>query len=325
MYSFATNLCTNNLYNLCFQYIVEKLVDLPCVYLIFTFEENFQFNYNLANSLNGKPIIIFDFSEESWQTSWNNELVLGANPDFGVRKNQNEYYKLHEWLLKQNIVGYFKREFSIKIQNNIENYNLKFPIFPIEAPIYDISTTMISKKQWFERKGQVLHIYGNTHADRRLMHFELQKQSHYVVNNLSMVNKLLEHDVDFHCIEEVPSEIRYQLNEIFAIQNNFLLSCALPGLGVKCWRNIESCVNTVPIYADLGTKWSVPFDESNSVVIPSRDGRINFPESIEIINNALKDKENLYKKSIVAYETCKQYQLTNYMSKFINSKIKKIF
>ena len=46
---------------------------------------------------------------------------------------------------------------------------------------------------------------------------------------------------------------------------------------------------------------------------------------MNIIEKALLDKEELYKKAIVAYETSKQYQLTNYMSKFINSKIKYLY
>lgn len=303
---------------LSYQQVYEQLSNTNLVILPLTFLDNAEFDSDKAIEYSGKPIVILDLMEYGHSRSWKTEHVFGTTWDL-VRPVPNpEYYqKLGEWIAQQNIVCYFKRELS----KNIQDMNItKHPIEPIELLAPEVPSSHINREQFLKRNGRVFHLYGYSHIDRKRLHAWLQIARSNVVNSLEHAEEFIKKELEFTLLQEIPHQLRYPYSRTLEVQANCLLSVALPGAGVKCFRNIESSYMSVPIVADNKMKWTYPWDESNSVLLPiDSDGFILQQESVDIIATALLDKEVLLNKAYKATDNCNLYSRINYCNNLVKT------
>lgn len=306
-------------------HIYQRLLPGDYTALFFTFRDDADFDEVEANKLQGKPLIVFDFGEYGYSESWKNSHLLGVQGNFArVVPNPSYYTKLDTWVFGQavagNLVAYFKRELTA---DRALGY-FAFPIYPIELLSPNTPEATINKDQFMKRYGGIFHLYGNSHIDRKMLHASLQMHFDTTVNSIGMMGGCIERQAPFHLLEQVEWWNRYPLETVLAAQQRCQISIALPGYGVKCFRNSEACFGAVPAIADYGFKWAVPWTEENSILlkIDARSGRLNLNRAVSQLNEALQDKEALFLKAQAATEACNMYRPDYYMEHFVNNHIR---
>lgn len=306
------------------QNILERLVPGDYTALVFTFRDDAVFDAEKAKSLDGKPLVVLDFAEYGYDESWRNNHLLGVKNHFErVVPNRDYYDRLHEWVSRQNIRVFFKREFSIPITEMWSNgYYSGFPIYPVDLISEKVPRCVINKDQWMARRGGVFHLYGYSHMDRKRLHGALQARWPRTINNLMAMQECINREAQFHLLEQVEWWSRYQLGAVLNAQQQCMISVGLPGYGVKCFRNAEACYSCVPAVADLGLKWSVPWTEENAIMLPMVNGALDVPRAVEVLEKALEDKEALYNHAVNAADSCNEYQVDHYVEKYINQHIR---
>lgn len=300
-----------------FDYYIDSLQNKDVVVLPITFRDDAIFDLEQAKSLSGKPIIVLDMMEYGHAVSWKNEHVLGINDKInrGIVPNREYYTALSEWLSKQRIVCYFKREFSQQIQQ----MNLPFPIEPIELLAIQVPKASLKAEQWHSRVGKLFHLYGFSHIDRKRMHGALQVAlSNNTVNSLEHAEHCVGQRMSFSLLQEVPHYIRYAYQRVLNVNANCVLSLALPGAGVKCFRNIESSYLSIPVISDLKMRWAYPWNESNSIILPvDSDGFLLIDKSVEIIKQKLEQKDILLDVAFKAVDNCNFYNKLDYNNNYL--------
>lgn len=245
------------------------------------------------------PIIIFDFREYGWNTSHKNCDLAGFQREEQPMYHGDEWENLDGWLKGQNIVAYFKREFSPEVGQ----LTPPFPVYPIDliSGRNGFQFTPSTKDEFLSRPYQVLHWWGHSHEDRVWLNSALL--------DTPEVRSICK------CVNHLE---RMALAKVLELQSTCQTSVSLGGCGVKCFRMSESCVNSVPIIADLGMRWSVPWTQENAVLLPTVDGRIDPQQALGCIVEALQDKETLWQKYLAAQESARALDQDGYMANIIN-------
>lgn len=283
-----------------------------------TLHDDYVFDAFQASSLNGIPIIVFDYSEYGYQESWRNNHLIGFQPEFERElPSKGEYMKLHEWLSKQRIVAYFKRELTPQIRS----LNAPFPVYPVDLLAQYFTPHSFNKDHWMARLGGLFHLYGHSHQDRKILHGALQAKWNYTVNSLGKMSDFISRSHKFHLLEQIEWFSRYPMDYVLASQSGCQLAVALPGFGVKAFRNSECCQVGVPVVADLGMEYAVQWSNDNAVMLPTEDGRIKVDESVAILENALLDQEGMYSRFEQATHAARHLHPDYFVENFINQKI----
>lgn len=286
---------------------VERLHPGDCTALILSHCPNgYVFDFAEAHTIKDKPIVVLDFREYGWNTSHKNCDLAGFQREEQPMYHGSEWENLEGWLLGQNIVAYFKRELSPEVSQLTSPY----PVYPIDLisknrPMFG----PVKKDEYVSRKQDLMHVWGHSHEDRV---------------EFNEVWKTGSNGTDFvkNWCENIPHYNRLPLGSLLGRQSFFLLSTALPGCGHKTFRHSESCVNCVPVISDCGMKFSVPWGDHNAVLLPTVDGRINPQQSVEIIRNALLDKDALWSKYQAAQVSALLLDQDTYMKAHVNPLIK---
>jgi hypothetical protein len=291
-----------------------RLIDLNYTALFIVHMPNgFRFDQGTANQLSGKPLVIFDL-EEYGHSSWKNQFITGVSQD-----NNDERKKLADWIRKQRVVVYFKRELSSLIAQTTYN----FPLHPIDLISVNCSNKFnFTKDQFMKRLGGVFHLYGYSHMDRKHLHAKLQVKYGNVANSMQIANNMITDGIKCHLLEQIFHKYRRPLDQVLNTQAKFKLSIALPGNGAKTFRHSESCVGSVPVVSDLGMKFAVEWTENNAVLLPTIDGSIDIDLSFKKIEETLADEEKLWQKYVNAQISSKDLEINTYMQKHVNAVIK---
>lgn len=310
---YATSLCKSGRYDWPAKKIVSRMPDADYNVLIYTYKFEYVFDEDQAQSIDGKPLVVMDFGEDGFD-AWKNTTVLGRN--FTI---EGELMRLHEWVSRQRIIAYFKLDYSQAIHQSQRELGIDFYIYPIEFLSWQRAHLQpLSRDQWMSRMGNVFHLYGHTHPDRKRLHAALQVAHENVINSLAHVESYKAQGQRFDLLEQVPPFARYSIDQVYNAQKEFLFSVSLSGYAAKCYRDTEACVNAIPILADLKLKRAVPFNDRNALMLPTSDGRILTDEAVKKIDQALQNPEALYARAEAAYDTARQYQVGYYVSHFIN-------
>jgi len=271
------------------------------------------FNRKEAARLKGRPVVVLDFMEYAWNTSWKNVHLVGQN-SAGCGMGA-EYAKLDEWLSGQPVVAYFKRELSAALQATVS----PFPIYPCDLLAQDAAIEHLTKEQWMSRTGGLFHLYGFSHMDRKRFHAAWQIAEASTVNALDAVER--PDRPACHYLEQREHWSRYDIPRVLAAQRGFALSMALPGAGIKTFRDGEACNGTVPVFSDVGMLRAMPWTEENAILLPTENGEIKIVEALTILRRALEDREALFPKAVAATGQCFRYQATDYVGEHINRRI----
>lgn len=299
--------------------ITERLLPGDYTALVFTFRDDAVFDAEAASRLDGKPVVVLDFAEYGY-SSWEHTHMLGDNSVFERSVPNPGYYQwLSEWVSRQNVVCYFKRELTqaLRYENRFMH---KFPIYPIELLSSKVPYALPpTKDEWMSRQGGVFHLYGHSHPWRKRLHAAMQEGFSHVVNSLRAACCVPFEIGQYHLAEQANYWDRYPLSDVLLVQSKFALSVALPGYGMKCFRHMESCFACVPVIREKPLEWSIPWTSENSVQIDTVGGPLVCAELMQ----ALRDHESLYPKAVAAHETCMRYRPVGYIEHIINPLIRK--
>lgn len=313
----VTSLCTHTGREDWLRPVTDRLAEGDYVVLEVCHKHaGFQFDHKAAAGLAGKPVVVLDYLEYGWRKSWNNSHLVGRNS--AAAGLGEEYTKLDEWLAGQHVVAYFKRELTPEVQA----LETSFPVYPVELLAQESEVRWFSRNDWDRRSGGIFHLYGFSHMDRKRLHGALQVEFGTTVNSLDAVEHPGHPAADWHYLEQREHWSRYDMPRVLAAQREFALSIALPGAGVKTFRDGEACNGTVPVFADVGMKRAIPWTEENAILLPTVNGELRIHESVEILRAALSDRTALYPKAQSALVNCIRYQAEKYVDNHINRHIR---
>lgn len=300
----------------------SRLVDRDYVALIFNYQEGYVFDPDMAAQCSGKKIIIFDYTEFGQDISWKNTLLLGVNKeDHRAVCELAEYYKLHEWVRQQNVVLYFKREFSQALQERLK-VRSSFPVEPIEIFFDNLPPIEpINREEYISRHGLAFHLFGNSHHDRKLIAGAMMARYERVCTSLGKMTDLVNARLPFYLVEQIEHLSRYGISEALHFQSKCLLSFNFPGFGYKAFRLRESCHNAVPVMPDVGMKYSIQWNDSNAVMLETYNGRVKVEEALDKIESVIRDRENLWERMQNAHNMAHAYSPDNYIRDQVNEKI----
>lgn len=308
-------------------YLLQELQSKDILVIPVTLLYNSSFDDKLANAVSGMPIIVLDMLEYGWSVSWKNEHILGVNDNVicvpkGATPSRTYLSKLSEWLSTQNIICYFKREYS----RFIDSIPTKFPIYPIELIPAKLPKCSLKQEQWLNRKGKVFYTYGYSHEDRKALHAGLQPLlPNNTVNCIEHAKISINKNLPFSILQEIPSFARYPYSDLLTVQSNCRVSPAPPGAGVKCFRNIESSYLSVPAVPDLGFKWTYPWTPNNSILLPTdEEGRIDIIQACSRINYFCdQDPVSTLEIAYKAVDNCNAYNIIEYNQNYLIPTVRK--
>lgn len=268
---------------------------------------DFTFNEKLSSL--GKYVLA-DFSEYGWDVDltkygthiWGQNTMLYDSQFPG-----DEYRRFDEWVAKNPPLLTFKREL-LKVDQK-EN------ILPIEYPCWNDIPEIQSKEQFNQRPIGCFYFWGRSHEDRLRVHGEIwanaSKYGYSVCDNVFFINHFLANEGGAKWVSLwMPHYSRIDIKEILAVNGYSKTSLALPGAGVKTFRNCESSINSAMVMWADHLAWTFPWDKTNS--IQCRKGN-----EVKTIHNAIQD-ENLYDIYVNGVENCRKYQIQNYISHLEN-------
>lgn len=289
-------------------YYVDRMVDGDYATIVLAYTpEGFVFDFNAADALEGKPIVVLDLQEYGWNTSYKNDVLWGRNMAVDqALYPYADWLPLHQWLFENDdhIICYFKRELTPEVAS----LDTKFPVHPVDLispnrPNYPV----VEKHEFLARPFDLMHIWGHSHEDR----VELDKR----INASELPGINASRNIHF--------SNRESLRSILDFQQSYKLSASLPGCGVKTFRHSESCSGCVPIVADVGMSYSVPWTLDNAAILPTVDGRINFDVAIPYLKKLIQNPELIWNKYEAAQESARQldinYYVENHVNKYITS------
>lgn len=301
--------------------------DADYVCLVLNYQSGFEFDTEQARSCAGKPVVVLDYSEASWNTSWDTGYIAGHSVNNGENRptlELEQYLRLDEWLSRQRIVAYGKREFSARIQRMEAEGKFPFPIFPLEIFFNNLpSPPTPDKGEFLARLGAIYHVYGNSHPDRKRLAGAIQEQHERVVNSIGRIQALVNHRLPFSVVEQVEAIDRYSVQDVIHHQGFCQLSVNFPGAGVKAFRLAEAYHNAIPVMMDLGMKYAIQPTNENAVMLPCENGRLKVQESMEIITQAFRDHEGLWSRMREAHGVALQFSFDHYPEVYINRHIRK--
>lgn len=303
--------------------LTERLSQEDYVALILNYQEGFVFNEREASRLAGKRFVVFDFGEYGVNHSWNNQYLPGITIQHHRQTcDLAERLKLDEYLKQQKIICCFKREFSQACQDLIDNGKVHYPVCPVEIFFDNIPPIEpISKDEYMSRVGLIFHLFGNSHPDRKVLAGAIMAHFERICTSLGKMADLINARLPFHLVEQIECISRYDIGTVLHHQSKCLLSVNLSGFGQKNFRNREACHNAVPIIADIGMRYAIQPDNSNAVMLPTQDGRLNIPASIAILEEVLRDRENLWERFQNAHNVAHALHPDNYVRDQINNRI----
>lgn len=247
---------------------------------------------------NGKPTVVLNFEEHGWHHSWNHQSVPGMNFEHSLMYgDEGERRKLHFFVGEIEPDLYFLREFSY----NIQSFFIA-EILPIELLSPNLPLPPEPDRDEYMARGGLFSLCGTSHPDRKLLHDSISR-------------------IKAPCsVQEVDHTQRRPLMDVMALQGRYMASLNLGGAGEKCFRSAEACWNSVPIMADVGMEYRVKWDDSNAIMLPTKDGRILLEESLNKIQACLDDKEGMWERMLNAHENAKRMNIDNYLAE-INQEI----
>ena len=285
-----------------------------------------------------KPIVIIDYTEYG---GWGAEGRLIEYNLYGYNlEYESLTYKdhklLHEFLLRnQNLIkAYFKRELNHK-----DTSNVPFKVFPIEY-IYDEYTNkspVQTQEEFLKRPIRCNFTWGHTNISRPILHGKILSkiEKFYFDFDITFAStfRQCEHRLKDHSrlflLNNVDHYERTDKETFFEYQFRSQIMIDLYGVGIKCFRNIESTNNCISVKQDPSIlKYTYPWiDKENCIFLPNRPGTtiINEKLSVEILLHYQhpNNQHLLYPIYLKSLEMNELYSPLNYVPNHIIKNIKK--
>lgn len=307
------------------QPLIQRIPSLPddVAILAINYTQGFVFDRQAAQSIQGKRICILDFAEYGVDYSWNNSHLFSVTINAHRQVAEvAEYLALDEFLKQNQILCYFKREYSQNIQRLIDDGEVYFPVYPIEIFFDNLPPIPhLNRDEYLSRLGGVFHLFGNSHPDRKSLAGEMMKRWERICTSLGKMVDLENARLPYHLVEQVEHLSRYEIGNVLHWQGKCLASMCCAGFGVKSFRMRESCFNSVPIIPNYGIKYSISWSDENAIILPTENGRIKLDESLAKLEVAMRDRADLWSRMQAAHNMAHAYSPDNYVRDQVTDKI----
>lgn len=209
-----------------------------------------------------KPIVVFDY----WEIGWDKDASGLPFPELN--------------LFHDRVVAYFKRELK---QNDTRGWH---PIDFYNNWEWRIPYTL---EQFNARPIEILMIWGLSNPIRPAVHGTLMAACHengwtYVGHESHIKHESGKKVVLLH----KPHYDRLPETDMYRLQSMAKITISLPGAGIKCFRHLESPLNSVMAMPVNNLVWQAGWDQTNSIQV---DGE--WPHTLK---QELDNPEALYQK-----------------------------
>jgi len=274
-----------------------------------SWSENFVFNDAL---LGLKDYVLICFCEYGWDFKIIDTHIWGKNSEQFKRYYQSDWIKFDNWVKENPPKILFKRELLKK--------DVSETVKPIEYPCILPICNIQTRGEFNNRPINVFQYWGRSNENRIRIHGEIWKHAFekgfQPCDNIYYINNYLAEEKGEKWITLwMPHWARVEMSNLLVFNGGSKLSLSWSGAGFKCFRTMESPVNSVMVMHNNNFSWSFDWDETNCIL--SDNGT-----EIETIELALKN-ENLYDIYVNGMLNVNKYRLENYLphiEKLINER-----
>lgn len=269
--------------------------DVPIVMV--SWSENFVFNDAL---LSLKEYCLVCFCEYGWDFKITDSHIWGQN-------TVDRYYT-GDWIKFDNWVK--ENPFKVLLKRELLKKDVSDKVKPIEYPCISLVYPFQTKEQFDNRSVNVFGYWGRSNENRIRIHAEIwqhaYKNGFQPCDNIYYISKyLIEESGEKWINIWIPHWARIDMNKLLSINFFSKLSLSWEGAGFKCFRTMESPVNSTMVMHKNQFAWSHDWDETNCILV--EDGK-----EIEGIELALKN-DRLYSVYLKGVENVNKYRLESYI------------
>lgn len=293
-------------------------------------EPNYKYDEDL-NKIKFKNLIILDFLEYGCGT-WSDPRYKNLYSYFGFKhepydgffERELEFYKLHlniKQYLRDKTRVYFKRE--MMSSNTFDDFGIK--VLPVDFINTYGEYKIYTEEQFWKNKIDLLYIWGRSSQDRVRLHGTLFTQMDRFGHNMFSTEKQYDEEVLKNNRDRsflLLHKEWYERVDFMKYQNNTRAVLDLYGAGLKCFRTIESTINTLSFKQDMSIlKHAYPWiDKENCVMLANKENSCVLDEhkSCDILHYYLRGngQSELYKLYLNSCETNLKYRNVNYINDY---------
>ena len=314
--------------------LVENHDEADFTILPIVWERDYEYDESL-NFKNFKNIIILDFYEygcgawvhKSYDTSYN---LFGFNHflnfDETFFERDQEIQKLHNGIfnhLQQSVRVYFKRELSSLLDYSSMGVKVLPADFINDIPIFDPKS---EDDFWKEKTIDLLYIWGRSSTCRARLHGALWQEIDVFGHNFfdSLDQYEFEH-VNDKRERSIVLLHREHYERVPYMDFQFKAKCVIDmyGAGKKCFRTIESSIDTISIKQDPSAQaHRYPWvDGENCITIPNEEdtNKLDVSKSVEKIISYIRrgQQHELYNIYVNSVATSHKYNQDIYMKDYV--------
>lgn len=266
--------------------------DAVCIFCTCLAEYTFDDELAIKIAASKKPIIIFDYSEYGGHSD--NHLsqynLYGYKIEYeGLLAKDSS--KLHTFLSENldRIKCYFKRELGTTIDVSV----VPFKVVPLEfvATIYCPDDEPDSREVYMERQCILNFIWGLSNLSRPHLQGAIMKNIGDFASQFAYswreVQEYLKGTEKFCALIHHPWYMRITNEELMKFQKKSRMVIDLYGAGLKCFRNVESCGNSLSVKQDPSKLvFTYPWtDGVDCIVLPTKpkSNLLDEDRSVEIL------------------------------------------
>jgi hypothetical protein len=293
-------------------------------------EPNYEYDTSI-NSINFKNLIILDFFEFGCGT-WSDKRYQQFYSFFGMKhepydgffEREKQFLQLHENLrnaLRDKIRVYFKRELS----NLLDLSQVGTKVLSADFINTYEEYTPCTEEQFWQRGLDLLYIWGRSSQDRVRFYGTLFAQMDRFGHNMYTSEKQYEEELIKNKRDNAISLFHkewYERVEFRKYQNNSRAVIDLYGAGMKCFRTIESTINSISFKQDLSfLKHAYPWiHNENCIMFENKENSNNLDEhkACDTLWHYIRGdgKLDLYKIYLKSCETNLKYRNVTYLNDY---------
>ena len=329
-----------------FKYVGQFTDDInvaDIVVYIREFEKNFKFDVTRAETIlrNNKKIVVFDYVEYGWPTmiyydylNYYDFLGYRTADRFNLQW-RNEYGTEYDVMLqyfekfteKQLIHCYFKRELSTTLNLS----SVPYPVYPCDFFNHGWNDFDVKQEDVFNNKPMdCLYSWGDSSGDRIKLHgsliYNYERFGTNIVLSQKHLTKAFEQQMKnflFIYRAEWYDRIDYR---------KYIPHCKtmidLYGAGMKCFRNLESALDSVSFKQDPSLLiHAYPWiDGKNCVYLPNKgNNKLDVDMACDIVHDCLRvNQGKLYNIYVESKKVAQLYLNENYSKNYIFPKIQSL-
>lgn len=289
------------------------------------YEPNYKYDENI-NHINFKNIIVLDFLEYGCGVWGDKKYQTSFHHFFGYQHDVEEEWiqSIHKNIkncLVDKIRIYFKRELSNKL--DLSKFNI--PFLPADYINTYEEYKPCSEELFWNRGLDLLYIWGRSSQDRVKFHSSVFSQMDKFGHNMYTSEKQYDEELINNKRDNAILLLHrewYERVDFMKYQSNSRSVVDLYGSGLKCFRTIESTINSVSFKQDPSflTHTYPWIDNYNCIFLPNRLDSNNLDESkaCDVVLHYLRGggRQYLYNIYLKSCETNLKYRGVTYLNEY---------